>query len=62
MPARDKAVQPWGFLIRRFEEAYLSQPVLRLCLAYAEYYNDTMCNRMEHAVYSGLPSGTIHTK
>jgi hypothetical protein len=34
MPAKDKAVHPWGFQIRRYEQAYLSQPVQRLCLAY----------------------------
>jgi len=62
MPARDKAVQPWGFQVRRYEQAYLSQPVQRLCLAYVGYYNDTVCNRMGHAVYSGLPPVTIHTK
>jgi hypothetical protein len=24
MPATDKAVQPWGFHIRRYEQAYLT--------------------------------------
>jgi hypothetical protein len=62
MPARDKAVQPWGFQVRRYKQAYLRQPVQRLCLAYAGYYNDALCSRMGHAVSAGLPPVIIHTK